>query len=99
MDIDPNVTKAAPGAVGALIALHFIRGPTWRHNAIAFLGGCACAWFGVDNAVRWTGAGAGLSGFVLGLFGMAVVSKLHEAIVEFKPGELITGILKKWGVL
>ncbi len=99
MDIDPaHITKNAPGAIGALIALRFIKGPTWWHSAIAFVGGCACSIYGTDYAVERTGADAGLAGFVLGLFGMAVVAKCHEAIEQFKPAELLGNVLKKWGL-
>ena len=99
MDLDPtHLTKNAPGAIGALIALRFIQGPTWKHSLIAFVGGCACSVFGTEYAVKWTSADPGLAGFVLGLFGMACVAKIHEAIETFKPAELIGNILRKWGM-
>ena len=99
MDIDPqHLTKNAPGAIGALLALRFMRGPSWLHSAIGFVGGCACSIYGTEFAVKWTGSDPGLAGFVLGLFGMAVVSKIHEAIDTFKPAETIGNLLKKWGL-
>lgn len=95
MDIDPELSKAAPGAVGALIALRFLQGSTWKHTALAFVGGCACAYFGSEYAVKWSGADVSLAGFVLGLFGMALVSKVHESLEQFKPVELVVEWLRK----
>lgn len=93
-----HLIKNAPGAVGAFVALGFIRGPTWWHTLFSYVGGCACSIYGSDYVVNWTGADAGLAGFLLGLFGMAVVSKMHEAIAAFRSGDLVSKILGKWGL-
>ena len=96
--LEDQLWKNAPGAIGAFVALGFVRGPTWWHTFLAYVGGCACSIFGTDYAVQWTGADAGLVGFLLGLFGMSVVSKTHEAIAAVRPGEVVAKLLAKWGL-
>jgi hypothetical protein len=98
MDLHPEVAKAAPGAVGALVALRWMRGTTWLHTVSSFIGGCALSYYGTAHAVKWSGADPGLSGFVLGLFGMAVVAKVFEAMEQFKAAETLGKLLAKWGL-
>ena len=98
MDVQPEITKAAPGVIGALVALRWMRGPTWGHTISSFIGGAALSYYGTTYAVQWSSADAGLAGFVLGLFGMAVVSKVFDALENFKTSELLGKILAKWGL-
>ena len=98
MDLHTEVAKAAPGAVGALVALRWMKGATWLHTVSSFVGGSALSYYGTEYAVKWSGADAGFSGFVLGLFGMAVVTKAFEAIESFKASDLLGKLLAKVGL-
>lgn len=71
----PEVAKVAPGALGALVSLMWIR-DTWPRRLAMFGAGAAFARFGTADMSRMTGLNDGLTGFLLGLFGMAVVASV-----------------------
>lgn len=102
--LSPELKQAAPGIGGSLLALFFLRRPPFVLAAI-FFGGCFLAlyapaaathYFGID--VRFTG----LVGFVIGLFGMALVAKAYDIIEAISAVDLWKTILdwvrKKLGV-
>lgn len=91
LHIPPEAKDAAPGLVGALIAIPWTQGPLMMRAAM-FLGGASLSYFGSDPLAQIMGmtSGRGFAGFVLGLFGMNVAAKIYEAIASFaspKVGE------------
>lgn len=73
--------KATAGAVGAAVSLKFIVGSV-PARILMFLGGSATSYYGGE----WFAGRVGMSGsvgfacFLLGLFGMPLVSRVYEAI-------------------
>lgn len=67
-----------------------------------FLGGCLLSFFGTPWLADYLGVGSkgeGLIGFLLGLFGMALVAKLHDTIEQINPLDFLKTIkdaLRKW---
>lgn len=100
---DPWVAKLAASFFGSLVSLRFVKG-TWPEVLLMFVGGVALSYNGTTPVCRWIGGGPetlGLVGFFLGLLGMAVVSKIYEAIQSLdtkKMGEDIWAwFVRKWG--
>lgn len=92
-EIPREVSDAVPGFVGSLVALTFLSG-SWKMRLTMVAGGSALsyyatppinAWFHVPNA-------QGLIGFAIGLFGMAIISKLHEMIQAIKATDLAQSV-------
>lgn len=78
-----QVTEIAPGVIGALVALRWVGGTPWQLGA-ALLGGSSCAYYGTPHVAGWLGVSAGLSGFLLGLFGMAIASRVFDAVSKIE---------------
>lgn len=70
------------GLVGAFVSLKFLKDTTKTEKALLVLGGSILSYEGTPAAVAYLklGSADGLVGFMLGLFGMALVTKLYEAI-------------------
>lgn len=93
-DIPPELGKAVPGAVGSLFSLFWIK-ETWPRRLAMFLGGSALSMYGTDDAARLTGLNGGFTGFLLGLFGMAMAGKLFEAWGRLELGSIVGDWLRK----
>lgn len=90
----PDAKEALPGILGALFAIPFTQGPRLMRAAM-FGGGASLSYFGAvpfSQAMGMTN-GAGLAGFVLGLFGMSVAAKVYEALAVFAAGDLSRAVL------
>ena len=88
---NPEVVKTAPGVVGSLVSMLFIKEPIVRRLAM-FLAGAALARFGTPWLARLSGLDEGFAGFMLGLFGMAVIAKMFQAWETFE----LSLILRDW---
>jgi hypothetical protein len=104
LHIPPEAKDAAPGLIGALIAIPWTQGPLLMRASV-FLGGIALSWFGtapVSSVLGMADSAKGLAGFVLGLFGMSVAAKVYEAITSFDSSAIgkavIDFIRKRLGV-
>ena len=78
-NLQDQVGAAAPGVLGALVALRWVGGTPWQ-LAAAFIGGASGAYYGTPHVAGWLGVSAGLSGFLIGLFGMAIASRVFDAV-------------------
>jgi hypothetical protein len=96
-DIPPEIIKAVPGALGSIVALRWING-TPMQRIIAVGGGAAGAYYGTPHLSAMMGTDLGLTGFLIGLFGMAVAAKCFELIAMVSPAELLDKLLKRWGL-
>lgn len=96
MDIPPELREFAPGAAGSLVALPFLQGP-WMVRVAMVFGGSALSFYGTKPVASWmqVGNSDGLIGFLIGLFGMALVAKTHELIAAFNVSEIGVA-LKDW---
>ncbi len=100
MELDPVIAKAGPGLIGSLVAVGLMRDVSPWRRVIAFVAGAACSYFGVDTIITVLPAiKEGFAGFILGLFGMALVVKVYELLDEIKPAQWIREFLVKRGWL
>lgn len=92
-----NLWQVVVGAAGALIALTLFEFPEAVKNSrlkrltIVFAGGCFGG-FGTDPALGWlnlTPGAGGITGLVLGLFGISLAMKIFEAIQQINLLEMI----------
>lgn len=86
MDWDAWITKLA-GLAGAAASLAFIKG-TLTERVVMALGGAVLSLYATPWMTQVSGLPAGLCGFLLGLFGMAVCAKVWELIVTTPTGEV-----------
>lgn len=95
IDIPPEAKDAAPGLVGALIALRWTEG-TPTAKLLLVIGGSTLSYYGTHPLAGWLGAtnADGLIGWALGLFGMNVASKVHEAIGAVAAGDLWAAVIE-----
>lgn len=85
---DATLLKLLPGVVGSFISLGFIQ-RSWPERLVMAVGGAALSYWGTEWATGFLGMqkAEGLVGFLIGLFGMAVVAKLYEVIAAIDaPG-------------
>lgn len=90
--------KLAPGLVGALVALRWVpAGATWADRAGAFVGGCACAFYGSPAIVEWVDIGSprieASIAFVTGLLGMVVAAEIVNTVRGLQLAETIRSAL------
>jgi len=97
VDVAGEAAKAAPGIVGALVALRWMPGTPFQRVS-AFIGGSAASYYGTDHLVHALDLSSGFTGFLLGLFGMAVASKVFEAIDGLRVGRRLEKLLDRWGL-
>ena len=98
MQVDPtpdfSLVKLASGVAGALVSLRFVQG-TWLEKLIMLVGGSALSLVGTGPTANWLGmqSAEGLVGFLLGLFGMAIVSKVYDAIQLIDAKRVADGVV------
>jgi hypothetical protein len=96
-DIPPEVVKAVPGALGSLVALRWIVGtPLQRMTAV--LGGSSAAYYGTPYMGNVLGTDHGLTGFLLGLFAMAIAAKIFDMLAALSLSERVDRLLTRWGL-
>jgi len=96
-DLHPEIIKAVPGTIGAIVALRWIAGPPLQ-RIMALVGGIGASYYGSPWAAASAGVDPGLAGFMIGLFGMALASKVFEGIAVLNPGSMIERLLKRLGL-
>ena len=86
--------KLASGVAGALVSLRFVQG-TWKEKLTMLVGGSALSLLGTTTASTYLGMAnaEGLVGFLLGLFGMAIVSKIYDAIQFVDAKRVADGVV------
>jgi hypothetical protein len=81
--LEPTIAKIVPATLGALVSLRFTTG-TIAERATGAVGGISLAYYATPATATWlhaaTPEGSGLVGFVIGLFGMTLVSKVQEVL-------------------
>jgi hypothetical protein len=92
-----ELSRHLPGAVGSLTAV-FLMKDTWPRRIMLFIAGTAAAYYGTPWVSTHLNADHGLSGFLTGLFSMAISAKLFETIDAVRSSDLLDRVLKKFGV-
>jgi hypothetical protein len=95
-DVPPEIIKALPGTLGAIVALRWIVGSPAQRVA-SVLGGASASYYGAHHVSGMLGTDDGFAGFLVGLFGMAVASKCFEAIQVMNIPGALEKFLRKWG--
>ena len=97
--IDAWLAKGA-GVAGAALSLRFVAG-TWPERLTMAVGGAVVSYYAAPWVSAKIGLPEGLAGFLLGLFGMALISKIWEAIQQTPIAEawtaLISAVKKRLG--
>lgn len=87
---DVFVIKVVSGVAGATVSLRFIPG-VWYERVAMFFGGVFCSLYGADVIASYLDMGqkaTGLVGFLVGIFGMALISKIYEGITSLDAKRL-----------
>lgn len=85
-----------------MISLRFVQGTMIERTSMA-VGGAALSYYASTPVALWAGTNdaEGLAGFLIGLFGMAIVAKLYEVIMIMDAkqfaADVIETIKRKWG--
>ena len=76
-----DLTKIAIGLAGATVSLKFVQGRWWERLGLVD-GGAALSYFGTTPCAQLVGVkdAEGLLGFLIGLFGMGLVTKVYESL-------------------
>lgn len=93
LNIEVLAAKLA-GVAGAIVSMNFLQG-TWPARLVMALGGAVFSYFAAPYVSMRTGLPEGLSGFLLGLFGMAVMSRIWEW-VQTTPVAAFWQIVLDW---
>lgn len=87
---DGTLTTAGAGFFGSLVSLKFIKGASTFERVMMFIGGMSLSFYATSAVAGFLGMSrfAGGVGFLLGLFGMAVVGKVYEALQAVDAADL-----------
>jgi hypothetical protein len=92
-DFDAVAVKLA-GVFGAVVSMRFLQG-SWLSRTSMACGGALCSYFAAPYVAQRVGIPEGLSGFLLGLFGMAIISRAWEW-VQSTPVAAFWQIILDW---
>ena len=96
LDTETLFAKGA-GLAGALVSLNFVKG-TWPERIVMALSGAILSYFVAPYVSVRGGIDVGLSGFLVGLFGMAICSKLWEIIQSLQAAEIVQSLKTRFGL-
>lgn len=78
-EIPNELAQKLGGPIGGAIAMLFLRGD-WKRRLAMAAAACPLSWYGAPHLIKWIPLSEGFAGLLLGLFGMAAVSKVFEAL-------------------
>lgn len=89
--LDVSLANLVAGVCGAFVSLRFVQGTAIERVTMA-AGGAALSYYATPPAAGWLGMASaeGLVGFLVGLFGMAIVAKIYEAIQGLPAAKMAT---------
>jgi hypothetical protein len=96
VEVPPELDKAFPGALGAILAFPFLTGTLLMRLAMV-AGGVAVSWWGTPHLAAYMEVvnADRLLGFLLGLLAMSVVAKVFELLHALRADSVI-GTLLDW---
>lgn len=99
---DIAIVKTVSGLIGGLISLKWLPG-TRTEKVIMLLGSGALSFFGAELLAEYLDmkkGAIGLLGLLLGIFGMAILSKVFEAIAALDAKRIASDVwdwfARKW---
>ena len=92
-NLDEILVKLS-GLFGAIVSTRFLNG-NWIERVTFAASGATLSYFAALYAAQKTGMPEGLAGFLLGLFGMAIVSKAWEWFQAAALGEIAIDWIRK----
>lgn len=93
INIDAWAAKLA-GVAGAVVSMRYLQG-SWPARASMAASGSLISYYGAPHLAQITGMPEGLTGFLLGLFGMAVVSRAWEWVQSAPIGALWQAVIDR----
>jgi hypothetical protein len=100
---DFSLTKLIPAVLGSLVSLRFVQG-TWPERLLMAAGGAGMSYYATVPSAAWLQVqdAEGLVGFLIGLFGMAVVAKAYETFqaldAKMVAADLWAEVKKRFGI-
>lgn len=97
-----SIAKIAAGAAGAFVSLRFVQGSAVERMFMG-VGGAALSYYATTPIALWAKVGdaEGLIGFLIGMFGMAIISKLYEVVAMLDAKQIASDVWatlkRKWG--
>ena len=85
------------GMAGSILALIFLKPPV-AQLIIYLIGGGLTSYYITPALADSLGAPLSTTGFIVGLFGMAIIAKIFHLIELVDPKDVISRILKKVGL-
>lgn len=92
-DIDSAAARFA-GVLGALVSMRYLSG-SWPARISMAISGAILSYYVSPWVSHRIGVPEGLAGFLLGLFGMAVVSRAWQAVQEFPISMLWQAVIDR----
>ena len=92
-----GLLKVIAGLAGSVVSLRFVQG-TWKEKALMVIGGAAFSIFATSPVAQYVGMSnaEGLVGFLIGLFGMAIASKVYELIQSVDPKQTVSLVFDRF---
>lgn len=92
-----DLLRSAPGALGSLVSLLWLKETLWLRRVILFIGGWTFAAGAQGQVSKWTHLEPGfVLGFMLGVGSMALFAKVIESWQSINFGRIATDAVRKW---
>jgi hypothetical protein len=97
IDVPTDMARHAAGPLGALTAMMFMHGTPWPQRLAMAVAGAVASYYGAPTVVAiYPQVSPGLAGYLLGLFGLAVVAKLFSTWDALDLGKLLRKRIAAW---
>lgn len=94
-DLHAEGVKAIPGVLGSLFSALFFKETSIVRMGGMFLAGVGTAWYIGPWAAARSGLPEGAAGFLVGLFGVAVIQKLFDVWSNADLGSILSDWIRK----
>lgn len=99
---DVSIAKLVAGLAGSVVSMKFVQG-TYPERLLMCAGGAALSFYATTPVHQWVNLQntEGLIGFLIGLFGMAIVAKGYEVLQMMDAKQIAADtwawVRRKWG--
>lgn len=95
-EVGREAVKIAPGAIGSLVSLLFLKEESKTRRWGSFFAGAAISYYFTPWLTRFTDMPPGLTGFLAGLTGLLLVSKVMDMINRLDLLSIATDWIRSW---